>query len=310
MAKLAFNFGDRWKNLNQLPTIEHNLFFQYLVISPSYWAAHLVRVGQIELSDKSLPKDIKSVLKTYDLFGDIFTTPFEMWWEERGCGLFYTDTNVKTLNIAIDITRPKYELLKQVELKISKAQARSKMSSKPKAFLLVNKIHAYSLFEKLNLVELKANAYKNGVPGKENWRIAAESSLRSKWKKGLDENAKLTARNEKARAYLGMLVSKNLSEALTVAENAARGRFPLKEQSAHHKKFDFAQLGQLLFERFIEEVQFMHDASTQDRPIKHHDYANAMIKQINKKMRSRKRFEKAIDDEIARREREAHLPLD
>ena len=160
------------------------------------------------------------------------------------------------------------------------------------------------------MVELKANTYKNGVPGKENWRIAAESSLRSKWKKGLDENAKLTARNEKARAYLGMLVSKNLSEALTVAENAARGQFPSKEVSASHKKFDFDQLGQLLFERFIEEVQFMHDASTQDRPIKHHDYANAMIKQINKKMRSRKRFEKAIDDEIARREREAHLPLD
>ena len=62
MAKLGFNFGDRWKNLNQLPTVEHNLYFQYLIVSPSYWKAHLIRKGDLSISDKGLPKDIKTVL--------------------------------------------------------------------------------------------------------------------------------------------------------------------------------------------------------------------------------------------------------
>lgn len=310
MAKLAFKFGDRWKNLNQLPTIEHNLFFQFLVVSPSYWKAHLVRKGELSIDDKSLPKDIKKVLKIYDLFGDIFLMPFEIWWEKRGSDLFYSGTQKQNLNFVVDISKSKSDLLEHIGSKIDQAQKRLRRAAKPKVSLLVNKIQTFSLFEKLQLVEKKANAYRTANPGLENWRIAADSVLRSKWKKGLTEDAKLTSRNEKARTYLGMLVSKNIAEALTVSENAARGLFPLKEASLTHMKFDFEHLGKLLFERFIEEVQYMHDASVDDRPIKYDDYANAIIKQINKRIRARKRFEKAVDDEIARRAREEHLPLD
>jgi len=310
MAKLGFNFGDRWKNLNQLPTVEHNLYFQYLIVSPSYWKAHLIRKGDLSIGSKGLPKDIKTVLKTYDMFGDIFTKPFEIWWEQIGCDLFYSEADATTLNIAVDITKSKKILMEQIELRISEAQDRQKKSKKPKAFLEVNKIQPFSLFEKLQLIEQKASAYLDGNPGLENWRIALMVNLQTKWKKGIKEDSKLTSSNEKARAYLGMLVSKNIAEALTVAENAARGKFPSKETMNSQMRFDFDNLSKLLRERFIEEVQYMWDMSTEEKTIQHHDYTNVMMRQLQKKRRARKRFEKLVEQEIARREKGSTLPLD
>jgi hypothetical protein len=310
MAKLGFNFGDRWKNLNQLPTVEHNLYFQYLIVSPSYWKAHLIRKGDLSIGDKELPKDIKAVLKTYDIFGDIFTKPFEIWWEQTGCDLFYSEADATTLNIAVDITKSKKILMEQIALRISEAQERQKKSKKPKAFLEVNKIQPFSLFEKLQLIEQKASAYLDGNPGLENWRIALMVNLQTKWKRGIKEDSKLTSSNEKARAYLGMLVSKNIAEALIVAENAARGKFPCKESINYQMRFDFDNLSKLLRERFIEEVQYMWDMSTEEKTIKHHDYTNVMMRQLQKKRRAQKRFEKLVEQEIARREKGSSLPLD
>ena len=107
-----------------------------------------------------------------------------------------------------------------------------------------------------------------------------------------------------------MLVSKNIAEALDVAENAARGKFPSKEKASYGLRFDFDNLSTLLRERFIEEVQYMWDMSTADKNIKHHDYTNVMMKQLQKKRRARKRFEKLVEQEIARRQKEANLSLD
>jgi len=309
MAKLGFNFQDRWKNLNQLPTVEHNLFFQYLIVSPSYWKAHLIRKGDLSIRDKGLPKDIGTVLKTYDLFGDIFTKPFEIWWNQTGSDLFYSDANITTLNITLDITKSKQILIEQVELKISQAQELQKKSKKPKVFLLVNKIQPFSLFEKLQLIEEKTRAYLDGNSGLENWRIALLANLQTKWKNKINEDSKLTRGNGKARAYLGILVSKNMAEARDVAENAARGRFPSKDKTPSEVHFDFDHLSKLFRERFIEEVQYMWDMSTIDKTVKHDDYTNVMMKQLQKKMRARKRFEKKVEQEIARRAKEATFLL-
>ena len=54
----------------------------------------------------------------------------------------------------------------------------------------------------------------------------------------------------------------------------------------------------------------MWDMSTEDKTIRHHDYTNVMMKQLQKKRRGRKRFEKLVEQEIARRQREANLSLD
>lgn len=310
MAKLAFNFGDRWKNIDQLPTIEHNLFFQYLIISPSYWKAHLIRKGELREDDKSVPKDIKKVLKIYDLFGDIFFTPFEVWWEATGCNLFYSGTDIKTLNITIDITKSKNGLLKQIEEKIDDAQLRRKQAIKPKVSLAINKIQPFSLFEKLLLIEEKAKAFRDGNPKLENWKIALIVNLETKWKSKLNENSRLTSRNEVARAYLGMLVSKNIAEAVAVAENAARGDFPSKVGAPSRMRLDYEHLSKLFFERFIEEVEYMWETSTAGRAIKHHDYTNAMMKELKKKMRSKKRLDRLVEKEVAKRVRKETFPSD
>jgi hypothetical protein len=310
MAKLAFNFGDRWKNIDQLPTIEHNLFFQYLIISPSYWKAHLIRKGQLTLSDKSLPKDIKKVIKIYDLFGDIFLTPFEVWWEATGCNLFYSGTDIRTLNIMIDITKSKISLLKQIEEKIDDAQSRRKNAVKPKVSLAINKIQPFSLFEKLQLIEEKAKAYRDQNPKLENWKIALLANLETKWKSKLNEGSKPTSRNESARAYLGMLVSKNIAEAVAVAENAARGDFPSKVGAPSKMRLDYEHLSKLFYERFKEEVEYMWDTSSAGGSIKHHDYTNTMMRQLRKKMRSKKRLERLVEKEVTKRTREKTFPLD
>lgn len=310
MAKLAVNFGDRWKNIDQLPTIEHNLFFQYLIISPSYWKAHLIRKGQLTLNDKSLPKDIKNVLKIYDLFGDIFVTPFEVWWEATGCNLFYSGTNIRTLNITIDITKSKISLLKHIETKIDDAKLRRKNAVKSKVALAINKIQPFSLFEKLQLIEEKAKAYRDQNPKLENWKIALLVNLETKWKSKLNENSKPTSRNESARAYLGMLVSKNIAEAVAVAENAARGNFPSKVGAPSKMRLDYEHLSKLFYERFIEEVQYMWDTSSAGGSIKHHNYTNAMMKQLRKKMRSKKRFDRLVEKEVTKRAREETFPSD
>jgi len=43
-------------------------------------------------------------------------------------------------------------------------------------------------------------------------------NLKTKWKNKLNLDSRLTSRNEPARAYLGMLVSKNIAEAVAIAE--------------------------------------------------------------------------------------------
>ncbi len=310
MAKLAFNFGDRWKNLKQLPTIEHNLFFQYLIISPSYWKAHLIRKGELTISDSSLPKDIKTVLETYDLFGDIFLVPFEIWWEKTGCDLFFSGKDIKTLNITVDLTKPKAGILKLIEKRIDEAKSERQKAVKPKLSLAINKIQPFSLFEKLQLIEEKAKAYRDKNPNLENWKIAILANLKTKWKNKLNLDSRLTSRNERARAYLGMLVSKNIAEAVAIAENAARGRFPSKDGAPSRMQLDYERLSQLFFERFIEECDYMWNKSTAGEPIKHHDYTNVMMKELRKKMRSQKKLNKLVEQEIERRERETRFPLD
>lgn len=61
----------------------------------------------------------------------------------------------------------------------------------------------------------------------------------------------------KAKRYLSMLISKNKSEALIVAENAARGIFPCKEKVLkNYQPFDFSAFSSSsYFSRYLEQIQ-------------------------------------------------------
>ena len=55
-------------------------------------------------------------------------------------------------------------------------------------------------------------------------------------------NSKKTSANLETRTYLSILASKNLSDALCIAENAARGKFPSLEPIKTGLKFDYVTI--------------------------------------------------------------------
>ena len=84
------SYSEHHRLLHGLPSQEHELFFAYLAISPSYFKAHQYMTGSAKDSEifaAILKWDI--VLKTYSTCGDIFTTTFDQWWTSCGQSLFY-----------------------------------------------------------------------------------------------------------------------------------------------------------------------------------------------------------------------------
>ena len=191
------SYSEHHRLLHGLPTQEHELFFAYLAISPSYFKAHQYLTGSAKDS-KNFTAILKwdIVLKTYSTCGDVFTTTFDQWWTSCGQSLFYI---------------PNKE---------------GGYSPEGPIKLLVNKINKETLIKGLSLVNWKSFFETKNNKKIANWRLGVEASLRSKWNDELRENRGKTAINVEARDAMGMLVSKKLKETLYLAENAARGEFP------------------------------------------------------------------------------------
>jgi hypothetical protein len=301
-SNFYLDFGDKWRKLNQLPTIEHHLFFQYLLVSPSYYQASLARKNQSKGVHTS--KDFNQVLKVYDLVGNIYETPFEVWWEACGCDLFYSGTRNPNLVLNLDLANSKDELLIQVIRKIDDALERYQKSSPPQLELLVNKLHTYSLFEKMRVLTVKASTYEEGEDKLKNWQIAIMANMESKLTKGLAPDSKQTHKNQHARDYLSMFVSKNLSDALLVSENAARGLFPSKERNDSSLSFDYQLLSRLLDRHEIMEIKFLQDMAFSDKELKFRSYWEIMNKKLKAKRRARKKLDIEVAKEIERRSKE------
>ena len=191
------SYSEHHRLLHGLPTQEHELFFAYLAISPSYFKAHQFITGlanNSEVFTSILKWDV--VLKTYSICGDVFTTTFDQWWKNCGQSLFY-------------LPNKDGGYLPNGPMK-----------------LMVNKINTSTLIKGISLVKFKSFFETKNKVKIENWRLGVEASVRSKWRDELRKNRGKTAINLEAREALGMLVSKKLKETLYLAENAARGEFP------------------------------------------------------------------------------------
>ena len=105
--------------------------------------------------------------------------------------------------------------------------------------LYYNKINETTLTEALCLVNDKARL--QGREGKriENWRLGVEVGLKSKWVEQLQGDVKKTVSNDEARRSLGALVSRKLKQALSISENAVRGKFPCDEPTDAGLDFDY-----------------------------------------------------------------------
>ncbi len=190
---------------------EHDYFFRFLLISPSYQLAHRFATGgEIDKQKIARVKDWDLVLNTYSRCGNIFDLPFLKWWEQTGRDLFYKKKDDGTYTA--DGPMP----------------------------LLINKINDLTLDEALRLIETKPYLEITLRKKVENWTLGASLGIKSQWVKQLKVGDKKTPQNLEARTKLGILVSKKLKEALCLAENAARGNFPSLEPIGFGLKFDYA----------------------------------------------------------------------
>jgi hypothetical protein len=109
---------------------------------------------------------------------------------------------------------------------LAKLDGREKKTPTSKIQFEVNKIRVTSLHNRFQLVLAKAEFFQNKIKKEQLWKLAKYIGINSTKTKEIRLNSKKTSANLETRTYLSILASKNLSDALCIAENAARGKFP------------------------------------------------------------------------------------
>jgi len=221
-------YGKQWDQLKKVPSLEHELFFSYLLISPSYQKVNWIKRGK---ENGPVPKELIDVEKLYDKLGNVFGISFDEWWNLGANNLFFTNDLPEVLTVNLDIKKPSEILLAEMKELISSIDSIKNKSDTHIKFLS-NKIRIETLSERYWLIAYKA--YKIFYHKKiENWRIGAFlnsfPNVEASWAEELKGVEKPTSKNLEARERVGRLVSKMTREALFISENAARGRFPSKE---------------------------------------------------------------------------------
>ena len=237
--KNLFGFGSGWRQVTGNVNYKHEHMFYYLMISPSYWLAHRQVHLNESIPESELPDDFDKVLAMYKKFGDVYSRHFIEWWDQTGKDLF-ADKNTKgRILISIDPTKPKQELLDDFMELLAKLDSREKKIQSEKIQFQVNKIRLSSLHNRYQLVLAKAEFFQNKIKKEQLWKLAKYIGINSTKTKEIRLNSKKTSANLETRTYLSILASKNLSDALCIAENAARGKFPSLEPIKNGLKFDY-----------------------------------------------------------------------
>ncbi|CAN4265943.1 hypothetical protein MCERHM31_00103 [Methylophilaceae bacterium] len=240
--KNLFGFGSGWRQVTGNANYKHEYIFYYLMISPSYWLAHRQVHLNESIPESELPDDFDDVLTMYKKLGDVYSKHFIEWWDQTGKDLFAEKNTKDRILISIDPTKPKQELLEDFMELLAKLDSREKKTPSEKIHLQVNKIRLSSLHNRYQLVLAKAEFFQNKIKKEQLWRLAKYIGINSTKTKEIRLNSKKTSANLETRTYLSILASKNLSDALCIAENAARGKFPSLEPIKNSLKFDYVTI--------------------------------------------------------------------
>ncbi|QWD10065.1 hypothetical protein G6713_04965 [Polynucleobacter paneuropaeus] len=324
------------------PTFRHRMFFNFLVISPSYYIAHISRSDKRKARNTNKVPDFHKVLEMYSLCGNVFDRTFDVWWAETGHKIIEAKSKEPTLLFKPDFTRSsKYNA--EVLTLLIENKRRAHINNQNKVGFLKNKIRDTTLENRYSIVVEKYNisrhdrlVQKNGwLP---NWLAAyhfRDSLVHDKksrafrnitksfvMKEGFvefikdkskrkddslieiprqeivglkaDYNNKLS---EKAKRYLSMLMSKNLSEARYISENAARGVFPSK-QSIPCLKFDPTALEQVLYKDLNQTLnELLQLDNSFVTPIKRKKKAKDDYKELISKAFQEQEIKKMIESE-------------
>ncbi|MBU6149615.1 MAG: hypothetical protein KGQ54_05415, partial [Verrucomicrobia bacterium] len=139
------------------PQLLHTYLFKFLQISPSYFAAHRFKKGELRNTEFKKISGYKDILAMYELFGDVFEPGFDEWWYYGGYKLF--DHKISNqfifkcdLNKSLD---QNINLLKQKYFEKQKLN----QSSNLKFGFLKSKIQEKVLTKRYHLIRLITAAY-------------------------------------------------------------------------------------------------------------------------------------------------------
>ena len=236
------------------------LWMHYLAISPSYELARKYRAGELGkdvISD--LPDDFEDVLAVYDDLGDVQRIQFLSWWRSRAIHVFgYVGTkpSVRRIDIlksqrkgkaamrldrfiegdwteqgqpnaivvSIPIGLSKTQITRQLNKLLERYDDSLRVLAPPKAKypLLGTRQRKDTLFRYLMVVWVRSALPRHAL-----WRIGARARVSDTYSSELDPKARIS-RGEQVtdRSILSVLTSRAYSRGLSLAENAARGRFP------------------------------------------------------------------------------------
>jgi hypothetical protein len=237
----------------------YRLWYEYLRLSPTYLLAHKERNTKDGLTEdelKNLPNDFDEVRRTYDAFGNVYKEPFRSWWVWHGAKLFGLPSSklqakrlafvpsdrevnkevcLNGINEYISRTNPSYMLM-SVPLTGSRSEILKAVSKQLDDAFLCPLQAQYSLSgERFHHEALSIGLRLLWMKGRESdltiWRLGVKAKVSSDPKyRNLDVDCKkLDAKMRELTPVLTTLTSRTLKQAKLVMENAARGKFPCKD---------------------------------------------------------------------------------
>ena len=261
------------------PTGSYQLMFEFLRVSPSYELARKHHAEGLSEEEKSkLPADFNQVLETYELFGDVQKVLFRKWWIERGLKIFgnpYAKPKAhkvavikngedieginlvpalneylggvreqeglqKTLLIALPLGLKKIEYKKALDKILAEISIEEdEPVIKPMIKLLSKRSRTKVLFKGLKLLWFKA-----AKPKWEEWKLGAKSNYSPTYSRELNiDNPRKTYGTLESydREMMTKIVCRALRKYETIAENAARGKFP-SEDPIERIDFNYPEL--------------------------------------------------------------------
>jgi len=260
------------RELVGMPSEKHRMFYEYLWISPSYYLAHQIRRYRKKVTARDLPSDFNIVLNLYDRAGNVYNYGFDDWWDKYGVNLLATDPTSAKVIYQVNLMKSKEKILTDFKNYIEQINFRPFNPTKSKIYFEKNKMRIPTLVDRHNLAISRAGLLTNKTIGKDKkvpyWKMSINYLSRSssippmtnlnlsKAVKEIkvDESKEKKQSNKVKKAYVTMVISKNLKEALCIAENAARGKFPSKEPLVGRLNFDYEKMAELETKMHIHQL--------------------------------------------------------
>ena len=261
------------------------LWFEFLAVSPSYELARRYRAGTLRESDRAkLPDDFDAVLSAYDDLGNVQRVLFPIWWREVGLtrfgfegeppkvrriaylphttnkrpaltdrveqfidGAWTAQGRQRSVVLAIPVGLPKGRITRQVHAILDKVpnERKSLIEQKAQYPLLGQRHHKDTLFRYLGALWMRSAMRSQSL-----WRVGARAKLSDTYSPVLDYSGP-RARGEDGydREMMAILTSRALRRGRMIAENAARGRFPIYERNENAVEIDYTYLYKLIVSR-------------------------------------------------------------